>query len=61
MSLRPCGPGLTLAASLSASACRLADGQPHVDRLGVETIVSRANMSLYQLIPSYNQRHDLQN
>ena len=61
MSSRPCGPGLTLAASPSASAFRLADGQPHVVRMGVETIVSRASMSLYDLIPSYDERHGLQN
>ena len=61
MSSRPCGPGLTLAAGPSASACRLADGQPHVARMGVETIASRASMSLYDLIPSYDERHGLQN
>ena len=28
--------------------------------MGVETIVSRAIMSLYHLIPSYDERHGLQ-
>ena len=41
------------------SGCRPSDTQPHVACMGVETIASRAVISLYQLIQRYGKRHGL--
>ena len=41
------------------SGCRPSDTQPHVACMGVETIASRAVISLYLLIRRYSKRHGL--
>ena len=63
-SLRPMperrsGPGLTWLASPASDGCRPSDTQPHVACMGVETIASRAVISLYLLIRRYSKRHGL--
>ena len=63
-SLRPMperrsGPGLTWPPPPARSVCRPSDTQPHVACMGVETIASRAVISLYQLIRRYSKRHGL--
>ena len=59
MPVRPHGRGLSQAASPAPSGCRPSDTQPHVACMGVETIASRAVISLYQLIQRYGKRHGL--
>ena len=59
MAVRPHGRGLTQAAWPAPSACRPSHAQPHVACMGVETIASRAVISLYQLIQRYGKRHGL--
>ena len=59
MPVRPHGRGLSQAASPASDGCRPSDTQPHVACMGVETIASRAVISLYQLIRRYSKRHGL--
>ena len=59
MPVRPHGRGLSKAPPPAPSGCRPSDTQPHVACMGVETIASRAVISLYQLIRRYSKRHGL--